>query len=225
MRYYDHFLSKPALTGVLIVISIAIVCYNYGVGLEQFKPEAVSRAVTKLGPWGPAVYILLNILRPLFFFPAIILAVAGGLAYGPYLGALYLITGTVLGASGCFWLAWLLGQNTVGRLLPSGCHLSRMAEQVGGQDFKMLLLIRLMPVVPWDAFSFLAGLTQVRFWPYCLATFLGSIPGAVIFCCLGNALNRSLLTAVWGAVLLAIIFSCLPRVFCRNMDRERRDFL
>lgn len=225
MRHYDRFLSKPALTGILTAISIAVICYNYGVGFEQFKPEAVSRAVTELGPWGPAVYILLNILRPLVFFPAIILAVAGGLAYGPYLGALYLITGTVLGATVCFWLARLLGENTIGRLLPAGCQLSRMAEQVSEQGFRMLLLLRLMPVVPWDAFSFLAGLTQVRFWPYCLATFLGSIPGAFIFCYLGNALHRPLLTAVWGAVLMAIIFSCLPRVFCRNMDRERRDSL
>lgn len=223
MRYHTLF-SRPVWAGGLIIVSITVFCYHYGFSLEHFRPEAISRAIIALGPWGPVIYILLNILRPLIFFPAILLAVAGGLAYGPFFGALYLIIGTVLGAAGCFWLARLLGRGKAGRRLPDCIPFDKLSRQLDdAQGFKTLLLFRLAPVVPWDAVSFISGLTKIGFWPYCLATFLGSIPGALAFCYLGNALHHSVLTAVWGAIIVAVIVSCIPQALWRNMEREQRN--
>lgn len=224
MRYYQQLLTKrPAVTSCFIAMSVAAFCYIYGYGLERFKPEAISDAIIALGYWGPMIYIILNGLRPLLFFPAIVLGVAGGLAYGPLLGSIYLVIGTLLGAVVCFALARCLGREKISRQLPKRLHFEKINAQLEVEGFKTLLLLRVVPVLPWDAISYLAGLTKIKFWPYFIATLLGSIPGAVAFCYLGNVLSRSMLTSLWGAVILVLVVSLLPQIVWRTGHRGQRD--
>lgn len=208
-----------------MMISLAAFFYLYEFGLERIKPETISAAISGLGYWGPMLYIVLNTLRPLFFFPAIVLAVAGGLAYGPLWGSVYLIAGTMLGACLCFGLSRWLGRDKICHHIPKQIHFEAINARLELQGFKTLLLLRLVPLIPWDAVSFMAGLTQVRFWPYFLATLFGSIPGAVLFCYLGNALNRSLFAGLWAVVASLVVMSCLPLLWRSSSKRQRNHSL
>ncbi|MEG6586119.1 TVP38/TMEM64 family protein [Dendrosporobacter sp. 1207_IL3150] len=194
--------------------------YIYGFGLERFKPEAISKLITSLGWWGPIAYVFLNTIRPLCFFPPIILAVAGGLAFGPIFGSIYLILGTVLGAVLCFGLARILGNDKIIQRFPKVLRLEAINAQLETQGLKYMLILRLVPAIPWDAVSFFAGLTKIRFWPYFVGTFLGSVPGALAFCYLGNVMNRSFLTALWGAVIVVVVCICLPHLLSRAVFKN-----
>ncbi|HMM22275.1 MAG TPA: VTT domain-containing protein [Selenomonadales bacterium] len=186
--------------------------YIYGFGLERFKPETVRDFIWTQGAWGPLLFVLGNAARPLVFFPAIVLGVAGGLAFGPLWGTLYLIAGTLLGAALCFWAARALG---CGGLLQAFSRwigpdtIERLATR---RTFRTVLVLRLVPVLPWDAVSFIAGVSNMRFWPYLAATAAGCIPGAVAFSMLGDALGRSLPQALW-ATAASLLILCLPAAY------------
>jgi uncharacterized membrane protein YdjX (TVP38/TMEM64 family) len=207
MRHYDEAILRPALTGVIAAFAVFGYLYSYGFSIERIKPETVSGLIASLGAWGPLVYIVSNVVRPLIFFPAAILAVAGGMAFGPLWGTVYLIAGTMGGATLCFWLARWMGGDRLKRYLPRWVASGWIGSDAAEMKFRTLLLLRLAPILPWDGVSFASGLANVRFWPYFWATFAGSIPGAVVFCQLGDYVNRSWPTVpvLAGGIALALI--------------------
>ncbi len=215
MRYYNQTALSPAAAGYFAGFIILGILYVHEIDIERFKPETIRDAILSLGHWGPILYILSNVFRPFFFFPAIILAVAGGLAFGPLWGAIYLIIGTTFGAALCFGVARLMGRDRLKRLWSKWAILEELDNQAARHGFRTVLILRLAPVLPWDAVSFLAGLSKVRFWPYILATVIGSVPGAIAFSYFGNVLLQSLLMAVVVAVLI-VIMSIYLRILCRG---------
>lgn len=220
MRHYEQAVFKPALTSVCAGIIVAGVVYIYSYGIERFKPEMVRDFVLAWGAWGPLLFILGNMVRPFFFFPAIVLGIAGGLAFGPLWGTLFLVTGTILGAVLGFGVARALGRDTISRLLPKRARLAELDELAGRHTFRTVLALRIVPIMPWDAVSFLAGISKVRFWPYLGATSLGSLPGAVVFSFLGGTLRQSLpqiyLVVVVG--IAAVIY--LPAIYLWKVNHH-----
>lgn len=214
MRYYNQTAFRPAIAGCFAVFIVLGIMYVYLFGIERFKPEAIRNMMLSLGYWGPLLYIVCNIFRPLFFFPAAVLAIGGGLAFGPVWGTIYLVIGTVCGAALCFGVARLLGRDRL-KLWPKWTLLEELDNQAVRHGFRTVLLLRLAPVIPWDAVSFLAGLSKVRFCPYFLATLVGSVPGAIAFSYFGNVLFKSLPMAALVAVSI-VIMSISLQVLCRG---------
>lgn len=216
MRHYIQTAIGPAAGVYLAGFAALGILYVYGYGIERFRPETIGDTMVSLGYWGPCLYILGNIVRPFFFFPAIVLGIAGGLAFGPLWGTVYLVVGTAGGAALCFAAARLLGRDRLKRAWPSWLPLADLDGKVARHGFRAILLLRFAPVLPWDAVSFLAGLSGVRFWPYLWATLLGSIPGAVAFSCFGSALLDPLSAATAAAVLIAAACLYLRFRSCRG---------
>lgn len=214
MRYYNQTVFRPAIAGCFAGFIVLGIIYVYGFGLERFKPEAIRNLMLSLGYWGPLLYIICNIVRPLFFFPAVVLAIGGGLAFGPVWGTVYLVIGTAGGAALCFGAARLLGRDRL-TAWPKWAVLEELDNQAASHGFRTVLLLRLAPVIPWDAVSFLAGLSKVRFYPYVLATLIGSVPGAIAFSYFGNVLFKSLPMAVLVAVII-VIMSLALQALCRG---------
>lgn len=215
MRHYNQTTLRPAVAGYLAGFILLGIIYVYGFGIERFKPEIVRDTILSLGYWGPLLYILANIVRPLVFFPAIVLGVAGGLAFGPLWGTVYLVLGTVLGAALCFGLTRVFGRDRLKRYWPAWMHMEQVGGAAARYGFRTMLMLRLAPVLPWDAVSFLAGLSGVRFWPYLAATAIGSVPGAIAFCYFGNALFNSVPLAVAVAAGIVLAGAGL-HVLCRR---------
>lgn len=187
------------------VVLIGFFIYIYGFDNARFDPQTIRDLILSWGYWGPFGYIVLNALRPFLLFPALLVGVAGGLAFGPVWGTIYLMIGTAAGAALCFAVARLLGGGRLKHCCEQWLPLGHLDARLAAHGFKTVLLLRLAPVLPWDAVSFMAGLSRVRFWPYLLATVAGSVPGAIAFTCLGDSLSRSLASAAVFAAALAVL--------------------
>ena len=81
----------------------------------------------------------------------------------------------------------MLGREAVIRLLKG--HLATVDERIGANGFVTVLMIRLIPNVPFDMQNYGLGFSRVRFGPYALATLLGVIPGSFAFVYLGYSLT------------------------------------
>lgn len=209
MRYYNIAAARPALASYLAGFIIMSVIYLHGFGTEKLTPAAIRDMIITLEHWGPLLYIVCNALRPFFLFPAMVLGIAGGLAFGPVWGTVYLVTGTTLGAALCFSLARLVNPERTRRFFAKWLVIEKLENQAAQNGFRTMLLLRLAPILPWDAVSFMAGLFKIRFGTYILATFLGSIPGAVAFSCLGDALFQpaeSVSLAMVGGIAVWLVY-------------------
>lgn len=173
--------KKSALGAVYLLTLFA----GYGwllwrvAGTTYLSPVSIGTAVKALGGYGPILFITVYSLRPFFFFPAIILTLAGRLAFGPLWGTIYTVIGATAGAGFCFYTASLLGRNRINWLQAKYRFLAVANNCCSRHGVMTVLTARLM--LPYDPVSYAAGLSGMRFGDYIIGTILGTVPGAFAY--------------------------------------------
>jgi uncharacterized membrane protein YdjX (TVP38/TMEM64 family) len=138
--------------------------------------------------WGPVVYVILYAVRPLILFPSTVLTLAGGFVFGPVLGVLYTIIASNLSSTIAYFVGRYFGEGLLkeGR----GEHLIHSyATRMRANSFETVMVMRFI-FLPYDAVSYLAGFLQIKYWPFILATALGSIPGTLAFIGFGASIEK-----------------------------------
>ncbi len=172
--------------------------------------ERLQRTVESAGVLAPALFVLLlvaqAVLAPL---PAPAVAAAGGYLFGTLEGFFLTWLGALLGGVLCFFLsrAFVRGFVTRSERIKG---LDRRVEEHGAI---LIFVLRLVPVISFDAISYAAGLTGISFWRFFLATALGMIPGTFIFVYLGGASPGAMFYAALGGLA---ILSVLAYVYYRR---------
>jgi len=197
----------------LLAILLAVLLLVYFVGVSRLTPESIRNLIISFGWWGPVVYVFIYTIRPLLLFPAIILTLAGGLAFGPWWGTLYGVVGGLLGACLCFAIARLLGREKMKKYLGKFPQIEALDGQMDENGFHTMLIMRVVPIFPYDPVSYLAGLSNIRFRDYALATAIGMLPGAFAYNVLGYSLTDMLSPTFLMAVVLVIIVMFTPLVY------------
>ncbi|MFD2328491.1 TVP38/TMEM64 family protein [Cohnella sp. GCM10020058] len=206
---------------VLLSLAIAAVaCALLWVNFHYLKitPNKLRDWMLSFGWIAPAVYIGLFVARPFVLFPASVLTLAGGLAFGTWYGMLYTFLGEIPGAVLSFLLARQVGLGFFkGRDDP---RLRKLEGAMQRRGFPMVLMLRIAPFVPFDLVSYAAGAARVPLRAYVPATVIGTLPGTFAFCFLGASLTRgdwreiALAIAVFGAAML------VPLLLKRRVRRE-----
>jgi len=202
------------LCGILLLGGII---YFSGI-LDYATPEAIRDEVLRWGPWGPLVYLLLFTFVPLTLFPDAMLAVASGMAFGIWKGFVLTWLGALLGGSLAFWLARLIGQEAIEKLQTRLGHKPHPVPMMKG--FLSILILRLVPLVPFDVISYGAGLSQVRYRDFLGATALGIIPGVCVFVNLGDTLFDCSGPKFYCAVALLIGLCVLSSLGARYLKKS-----
>ncbi len=205
--------KSAAKAGVLVVILLGILLLVHFIGVSRLTPEAIRNLILSFGWWGPVIYILLYTIRPLLLFPAIILTLAGGLAFGPWWGTVYVVLGGLLGACLCFSIARTLGQEKMKKYLGRFSHIEAFDDQIVEHGFRTMLIMRLVPIFPYDPVSYLAGLSSIRFRDYAAATAIGMVPGAFAYNVLGYSLTDMLSPTFLLAIALVMLVMFTPLVY------------
>ena len=170
----------------LFLVGLVWVLKASGLDLTKVTPERVRDFVLSFGVWAPVIYIL-SYGQPLVPLPASVMTGLAGAAFGRGWGFLAALAGATLRAATEFLVARLLGRDAVAKLLKGKA--AALNQTIGNNSFKAVLLIRLIPNVPFDLQNYGLGFSQVKFLPYVIATFLGMIPGCFAFVYLGESLT------------------------------------
>jgi len=187
---------------VLLVVGIGALLHFAGVDFHQLAPDRVRSFVLSFGAWAPAIYLLLY-GQPLIPLPASIMTITGGLAFGPAWGTLAALVGATLRGCGQFFIARRLGQAAVDKLLKG--RLARLNEQVGRNGFQTVLLVRVIPNVPYDLQNYGLGFSRVRFPAFAAGTVLGIFPGCFAYVYLGYSLTDPKQLWKLGLAILIIV--------------------
>ena len=106
--------------------------------------------------------------------PAFPFTVAAGVLFGAMPGAAFSWIGAILGAATGYVIARTVGHDTVSRWIKGHRRLDSAMGDV--RDFRGILRLRLIPVLPLGAVNFAAGLAKAPFVRYIAATALGVLP-------------------------------------------------
>ncbi|MDQ6467613.1 TVP38/TMEM64 family protein [Exiguobacterium acetylicum] len=192
--------------------------------LEQFDIQALSDWVRNQGLTGMVLYVLAYTVRPLVFFPASLLTVFGGYTYGPWLGTLLDVIGAGTGGLLSFWIARLLGRRGVEKLIGKG-KLNVLDERIATNGFLVVLIVRLIPLFPFDAISYASGLSKIRFKQFAIANYIGIIPGAFVYNNIGSSLRDPFSWQFFLAIGLYVLFFAVGLVaqqILKNKQKKER---
>lgn len=211
------------LTALLFWVAL-IIGYQWYASANQLSPlEVVQRLLSFMntGYWGPLVYIGLYVIRPLILFPSTVLTLAGGFVFGPVMGVLYTVIASNASATVAYFIGRFFGE---GLFKDDGSDglVQRYARRMREHSFETVLIMRFI-FLPYDAVSYLAGFLRIRFWPFILATALGSIPGTMAFIGFGasiesfdGALPKLNPVTLGFSIAIFIVSLVLSRMFKRR---------
>lgn len=152
--------------------------------LNVLTSAGVLRAVAEHSALAPLLFVGAYALAVLFMIPTLPLNIGAGFLWGPFLGGLYSLLGSTLGAVGAF----LFARTTFGQPMARGFKgktISRLAASLEKGGWKVVAFARLNPAVPTSIVNFLFGLTSLRLWTYTWASFVFFFPLCYVFAYLG----------------------------------------
>lgn len=203
-------INKKYISMVLIAIVIGLViyfCKSCGI-FENCTPQGMKDYIGSFGMLAPVIYIAMFTIVPLTLFPDAVLAVAGGMIFGLTLGTFYTIIGAVCGGTLSFFISRVFGRGLVEKLIKGKGEWFEAGIEKRG--FLFILMLRLIPLVPFDVISYGAGLSKIRYKDFVLATSIGIIPGVWVYVNLGDKSGNPFSVQFLGAILilaLLMIFS------------------
>lgn len=122
---------------------------------------------------------------------ATIATLTGGFLFGIFPGVILNVTGATLGAVAIFLAArWGLGETLAARMEASSAT-ARIKARIDENQWSALFLIRLMPVVPFFAANLIPALLAVPLYRFAVSTFLGIMPGALVYTSVGAGLGTT----------------------------------
>lgn len=220
MNLKIKFIKKLLLhLAVLLLFGAMIAGVSASGILTSASPEGIRDQVLSWGPWASLAYLILFILVPLTLFPDAVLAIASGMAFGMGEGLFLTWLGALLGGSLAFWLARLIGQEALEKLQARLGHKARQAPELRG--FLSILVLRLVPLVPFDVISYGAGLSHVRYRDFLGATALGILPGVVVYVNVGDKLFNWNSSQFYLAIALLIGLTVVSSLGVRTLRTGR----
>ena len=110
-----------------------------------------------------------------------------GFVYGTFWSALLISVTQAVCAGAAFLTSRYVARPFIKERLHKyfGKKYDAIDRAVGKQGFKIILLLRLSPIIPFGINNYICGCTQMRFWDFVLGTWLGILPGTTAYCNLG----------------------------------------
>lgn len=194
---------------LLLTIGICLLLMGlYWLVFSGVTPQDIQALVEKAGSWAPFAYIGLFALLPAFFFPVAVLALAGGLLFGLGLGSLYTFIGAIINCALMFILSRYVGRARAERLIADKLSPSwqdKLSKAGGREGFLLLVILRLIPAVPYNLINYAYGLTPMSLGAYMLGSAIGIIPGTLVFINIGDKAWDISSPSFWLAIGLLIL--------------------
>lgn len=211
----------------LFIITISLLVYffvpsvkeniNYAFStISQLDTKVVIDYLRSYGAWAAVVSFILMILQSIAApIPAFLITLSNAAIFGWVFGAILSWSSAMVGATICFYIARALGRSPVEKLTSKGAMASVdvFFERYGKHT---ILICRLLPFVSFDFVSYGAGLTNMKFWSFFIATGIGQLPATIIYSYVGGTLTggaQKLFIGLMSLFALSIMIAIMKKVY------------
>lgn len=174
--------DSKMLAGLRLAGRIVLVCVVAGGAVlmiahrHSLDAASIAEAVARV-PAAPVLFLLAQLVASLIFFPRTVLAVAAGAAFGLWMGTLWAVLGSFIGAVAGFLLARYVNGGVVD--LESLKRFGPILQRAERGGWRAVAVLRLIPVIPHSLTNYALGLTRIDFRVYALGSLLGQLPSTI----------------------------------------------
>jgi len=175
--------KKTLALGILVIVGLVIL--GRQLDAQVLLRTALDR-IQGLGVWGPAVFIVLYVAATVLFLPGSVLTLGAGAVFGPLRGMVLVSVASTLGATAAFFVGRYLARGWVAGKIEGNGAFRTLDEAVAREGWKIVGLTRLSPVFPFNLLNYAFGITRVSPRDYILASWIGMLPGTLLYVYLGS---------------------------------------
>lgn len=182
-------LQKMVFVTFLILIIVFIVLYQiFGDSLDL---ESIRIYLKNFGIWAPVVFILIYALGTIFIPSTPFMAIAG-ILFGFKFGLIYTLIGGFLSSFTVFNTSRKLGKERVEKILTHKylSPLEKYNKRLESGGFWDLVILRVIPIMPFNVLNILMGVSRIKTENYLLGTIIGLIPSNVLAVYFGDFMAK-----------------------------------
>ena len=225
-------MRRPAL--LLLAIVLLLAAAVVWLPVKEYLRAALEWMAAHRGSSWPA-FIALYVLATVCLVPGLILTVAAGAMFGLWRGVALVSVASVLGATAAFFVGRTVARGWTERRIASWPRFRALDRGLIERGFWIVLLTRLSPLFPFNLLNYAYGLTAVRPRDYVAASWLGMLPGTVLYVYAGSAAASlaqalaggaymggapTLLLWIVGLAATVAVVALVTRVARRALERE-----
>ncbi|XP_023540135.1 uncharacterized protein LOC111800596 isoform X4 [Cucurbita pepo subsp. pepo] len=224
---------------ILLVAAVAFACFTLPV--DKILKDFLLWVHQDLGVWGPVVLAIAYIPLTIMAVPASILTLGGGYLFGLPIAIVADSIGATAGAGAAFLIGRTVGKSFVVSKLKDYPQFRSVAIAIHRSGFKIILLLRLVPLLPFNIMNYLLSVTPISLGKYMLASWLGMMPITVALVYVGTTLkDLSDVTHGWnefsksdwaflvlGLSISVVLIICITKVAKAALDKalaEKEDY-
>lgn len=225
--------SPAGKVAVAIAVVSALVAAMKYFDVQSLLAEAL-RWIENQGVTGIAVYLILYVSACVLFAPGSVLTLGAGAVYGLLKGFVIVSVASTLGATLAFLVGRYIARDWIAQKVEGKPRFKAIDEAVGKEGWKIVGLTRLSPVFPFNLLNYAYGLTRVSLRDYVIASWIGMMPGTVMYVYIGSlagslatlgAEGRTRTAAEWilyGVGLLAtvVVTVFVTRIAKRALEKK-----
>ncbi len=223
--------TRIALAGGLVLLGAvaAAVLAKYGLGTILARVAAWRGAAS-------VPFVVCYAVAALVLLPDSLLTIAAGVLFGLARGLLLVSIGSMLGAAAAFFLGRSIARDWIQRRSGRWPKFRALDRAISRHGFWVVLLTRLSPLFPYGLLNYAYGITTVRARDYLLASWIGMLPGTLLYVYAGTAavnltevlrgqanVGRQGAIVLWSGLVATIAVMALLTHFARReLARELR---
>ena len=182
MKNTQRFIPKFLLLGILVAIFFVLFKYF---NIQELLRGALDW-ISDMGWIGIFVFAMIYILACVLLVPGAILTLGAGAIYGVVAGSILVSVASTLGATAAFLVGRYFARDLVAQKIEGNPKFRAVDEAVGNEGWKIVGLTRLSPIFPFNLLNYSYGLTRVSLKHYFFASWIGLMPGTVLYVYIGS---------------------------------------
>lgn len=211
-----------------VVVIVALVVAARLFDLQQVLRTAMAW-ISGLGAWGALIFIIIYILACVFFLPGSILTLGAGVVFGLIEGTVLVSISSTFGATAAFIVGRYFARDWVARRIESNPRFKTIDDAVAKEGWKIVGLTRLSPVFPFNLLNYAYGLTKVSLRDYFFASWIGMLPGTIMYVYIGSLAGdlarlstggRTRTTAEWALYIIGFMATIMVTVYVTRIARS-----
>jgi uncharacterized membrane protein YdjX (TVP38/TMEM64 family) len=210
---------------VLLVVGLVLAAHYFDAAARL---RVALDGIARLGLWGPVLFGLLYVAATVFFLPGSILTVGAGVVFGLVRGFAIVSISATLGATSAFLVGRYLARDWIAGKIEGHPTFAVIDDAVAREGWKIVGLLRLSPVVPFNVLNYAFGVTRVSLRDYVLASWIGMMPGTLLYVYLGSIAGdlagaggrASRTPAEWAFYAVGLVATIAVTVFVTRLARR-----
>ncbi|MGE0432590.1 MAG: TVP38/TMEM64 family protein [Planctomycetota bacterium] len=203
-----------AVVGVLLLVGVVAVLLT----TPDSAIDDLRRAVADAGAWGPLLFIATYVVATVLMAPGTPLTIAAGVMFDIVTGTVLVSIASTLGASLAFLISRYVAHDTVQRIIETRPRVAAVDAAIRRGGWKVLALMRLSPVIPFNLQNYLLGLTSLRVVTFVLTSWATMLPATLLYVYLGHmatqhgeAAHIALIVGLVATVIVVLYTAHLAR--------------